>query len=128
MAPWNYPVRNVHPRARRATAKLTQRDGTTHQPWRFPAEKPARVRLMTDRRERWLRQIKENDIMNWDRVEGSWKQFKGKAQQQWGKLTDDDLTMVEGKRAELAGKIQERYGIAKDEAERQIDDWSNSLN
>jgi len=61
--------------------------------------------------------------MNWDRIEGNWKQFKGQAQTQWGKLTEDDLNVVEGKRTELAGKIQERYGIAKDQAEREIDDW-----
>ncbi|MCC6947665.1 MAG: CsbD family protein [Bradyrhizobiaceae bacterium] len=61
--------------------------------------------------------------MNWDRIEGNWKQFKGKAQQQWGNLTNDDLDVVQGKREELAGRLQTRYGIAKDEAERQIDDW-----
>ena len=59
--------------------------------------------------------------MNWDRVEGDWKQIKGKVQQQWGKLTDDDLDVIEGKRTELAGRLQERYGYAKDEAEKQID-------
>ncbi len=59
--------------------------------------------------------------MNWDRVEGNWKQIKGKVQQQWGKLTNDDLNLVEGKRTELVGRIQERYGIRRDEAERQID-------
>lgn len=61
--------------------------------------------------------------MNWDRVEGNWKAFKGQVQQQWGKLTDDDLDVVEGKRTELAGRLQNRYGIAKDEAEREIDSW-----
>ena len=61
--------------------------------------------------------------MNWDRVEGNWKQFKGQVQQSWGRLTDDDLDQVEGKHTELVGKIQERYGIAKDEAERQVDEW-----
>jgi uncharacterized protein YjbJ (UPF0337 family) len=61
--------------------------------------------------------------MNWDRIEGNWKMFKGKVQQQWGDLTNDDLDVVEGKREELAGRIQERYGVGKDEAERQIDDW-----
>ncbi len=61
--------------------------------------------------------------MNWDRIKGNWMEFKGKAKQQWGKLTDDDLDIVDGKREELAGKLQNRYGIAKDEAERQIDDW-----
>jgi uncharacterized protein YjbJ (UPF0337 family) len=65
--------------------------------------------------------------MNWDRVEGNWKQFKGKAQQQWGKLTDDDLDVIEGKRTELSGKLQARYGYAKDEAEKNIDTWLNSI-
>jgi uncharacterized protein YjbJ (UPF0337 family) len=65
--------------------------------------------------------------MNWDRIEGNWKQFRGKAQQQWGKLTNDDLDQVEGRRVELIGKIQERYGIAKDEAERQVDTWLNNV-
>jgi len=61
--------------------------------------------------------------MNWDRIEGNWKQVVGKAKAQWGKLTDDDLDVVAGRREQLAGKIQERYGIAKDEAERQVSDW-----
>ena len=65
--------------------------------------------------------------MNWDRIQGNWREFKGKAKQQWGKLTDDDLDVVDGKREELAGKIQNRYGIAKDEAERQIDEWNRTL-
>jgi len=54
--------------------------------------------------------------MNWDRIEGNWKQVTGRAKVQWGKLTDDDLDVVAGRRDQLAGKIQERYGIAKDEA------------
>ena len=61
--------------------------------------------------------------MNWDRIEGQWKQMKGNAKQQWGKLTDDDLDVAEGKRDVLVGRIQERYGIEKDAAERQVDDW-----
>ena len=65
--------------------------------------------------------------MNWDRIEGNWKQFSGQVRQQWGKLTDDDLQQVEGRRIQLVGKIQERYGIAKDEAERQVDSWLNNL-
>ena len=56
--------------------------------------------------------------MNWDRVEGNWNEFKGKIQQQWGKLTDDDLQQVKGKRTELCGRLQQRYGYAKDQAER----------
>jgi uncharacterized protein YjbJ (UPF0337 family) len=58
--------------------------------------------------------------MNWDIVEGNWKQFKGKVKVQWGKLTDDQLDVIAGKRVDLAGKIQESYGITKDEAEKQI--------
>lgn len=61
--------------------------------------------------------------MNWDRVEGSWKEFKGKARQKWGKLTDDDWDLIQGKREELVGRIQQRYGRARDEAEREVDDW-----
>jgi uncharacterized protein YjbJ (UPF0337 family) len=65
--------------------------------------------------------------MNWDRIEGNWKQFRGQVQQQWGKLTNDDLDTVEGRRTELVGKIQERYGIAKDEAEKQVDSWMRNI-
>jgi len=63
--------------------------------------------------------------MNWDQVEGKWKQFKGSAKENWGKLTDDDLDQAEGKRDKLVGKIQEKYGIAKEEAEKQVDAWSS---
>jgi uncharacterized protein YjbJ (UPF0337 family) len=61
--------------------------------------------------------------MNWDRVEGNWKQVKGAVKARWGKLTDDDFDVIAGKREQLAGKIQERYGIEKDEAERQLNEW-----
>ena len=64
--------------------------------------------------------------MNWDRIEGNWKQFKGKVQQQWGDLTSDDLDRIEGKRTELAGRLQARYGYAKDKAEQEIDRWLDS--
>ncbi len=65
--------------------------------------------------------------MNWDRVQGNWKQFKGRVKQQWGKLTDDNLDVIDGHRDMLAGKIQESYGISKDEAERQINAWERSM-
>ena len=58
--------------------------------------------------------------MNWDRSEGSWKEFMGRAKEQWGKLTDDDLDQIDGKREALSGRLQNRYGMAKDEADRQI--------
>ena len=59
--------------------------------------------------------------MNWDRIEGNWKQLKGKAKQRWGRLTDDQLDVIAGKRDQLLGRIQEQYGLSKEEAERQID-------
>lgn len=64
--------------------------------------------------------------MNKDQADGNWKQFKGKVKEQWGKLTDDDLTVVEGKRDQLVGKIQERYGYQKDQAEKELKDWESS--
>jgi uncharacterized protein YjbJ (UPF0337 family) len=65
--------------------------------------------------------------MNWDQIEGKWKQFTGSARERWGKLTDDDLQMVIGQKDYLVGRIQERYGIAKAEAEKQADEWSRAL-
>ncbi|ATZ13214.1 CsbD family protein [Erwinia amylovora] len=61
--------------------------------------------------------------MNKHEAGGNWKQFKGKVKEQWGKLTEDDLTVVEGKRDQLVGKIQERYGYQKDQAEKELSDW-----
>jgi len=66
--------------------------------------------------------------MNWDQIKGNWTQVKGKAQQQWGKLTSDDLDVIEGRREEFVGKVQERYGIAKEEAEKQVDDFCKKCN
>jgi len=64
--------------------------------------------------------------MNSDILEGKWEQLKGQAKVKWGKLTDDDLDVVEGRRDILAGKIQERYGISRDEAEKQLDAWESA--
>jgi uncharacterized protein YjbJ (UPF0337 family) len=61
--------------------------------------------------------------MNWDTIQGNWKQFKGNVKEQWGKLTDDDLDRIAGKRDQLAGRIQEAYGIEKDEVEKQIHEF-----
>lgn len=63
--------------------------------------------------------------MNWDRIEGNWKEFKGRAKQQWGKLTDDDLTQIDGRREELSGRLQRLYGYGKDEADREIENWTS---
>ena len=65
--------------------------------------------------------------MNWDQVEGKWQQFKGRVKEKWGQLTDDDLDTAAGKRDRLAGKIQERYGIAKEEAERELDEFARRI-
>jgi uncharacterized protein YjbJ (UPF0337 family) len=64
--------------------------------------------------------------MDWNRVEGDWKRMKGKVKEQWGRLTDDDLTTIGGRREQLEGKIQERYGYAKDQVRKEIDDWFQS--
>jgi uncharacterized protein YjbJ (UPF0337 family) len=72
------------------------------------------------------REQQQEWTMNWDRIEGNWKEFRGKVRQKWGKLTDDDLDVIEGKRTELAGRLQQRYGVAKDQAEREIDTWLKS--
>ena len=63
--------------------------------------------------------------MNKDRMEGNWLQFKGKVKEQWGKLTDDDLDVIAGKRDQLLGRIQERHGLSKDEAEKQVTAWKD---
>ena len=64
--------------------------------------------------------------MNWDIIEGNWKQAKGKIKEQWGQLTDDDFDTIAGRRDQLNGKIQERYGLSKDEAEEQIEKWQKN--
>ena len=64
--------------------------------------------------------------MNWDQVEGKWKQLKGSVKQRWGKLTDDDLEVIAGRREHLIGKLQERYGMAREEAQKNADIWLKS--
>ncbi|NLJ50669.1 MAG: CsbD family protein [Alcaligenaceae bacterium] len=66
--------------------------------------------------------------MNENIVKGNWKQFKGKVKEQWGKLTDDDIDVIDGKRDQLLGKLQERHGLAQDEAEKQLSDWETRHN
>ena len=65
--------------------------------------------------------------MNWDRIEGNWKQFTGKAKEKWGQLTDDDLTQINGRRDQLEGMLQQRYGYAKDKATEEVDRWTQGL-
>jgi uncharacterized protein YjbJ (UPF0337 family) len=66
---------------------------------------------------------KDEIIMNWDQVEGKWKQMKGSVKEKWGKLTDDDLDQIAGRRDQFVGKLQERYGIAREDAQRKADEW-----
>jgi uncharacterized protein YjbJ (UPF0337 family) len=73
-----------------------------------------------------VRNIMEK-AMNWDQIKGQWKQYTGKAREKWGDLTDDDLERAAGGRDQLVGVVQERYGIAKEEAEKQVDSWSKEL-
>lgn len=61
--------------------------------------------------------------MDWNCVEGNWKQFTGKVKEQWGQLTDDDLKVINGRRDQLEGKLQERYGYNKDQIRKEVDDW-----
>ena len=65
--------------------------------------------------------------MNWDQIEGKWKQFTGSARERWGQLTEDDWQAIGGKKDQLIGRIQERYGIATAAAEKQADEWSRAL-
>ena len=65
--------------------------------------------------------------MDWDRIQGNWKQFKGRAKEKWGNLTDDDLDRVAGQREQLEGIIQKRYGIAKDQVRKDVDTWLKSV-
>ncbi|QEG01192.1 hypothetical protein Mal15_52680 [Stieleria maiorica] len=66
--------------------------------------------------------------MNWDTIEGKWKQAKGQAKQKWGKLTDDELDQIDGKRDQLVGRIQEKYGMARDAAEAEVEQFERSCN
>ncbi|MGJ0509167.1 MAG: CsbD family protein [Methylocystis sp.] len=65
--------------------------------------------------------------MDWNQIEGNWKQFKGKIREKWGQLTDDDINQMEGNREQFEGKIQEKYGIDKEEAKRNIDNWLKTM-
>jgi uncharacterized protein YjbJ (UPF0337 family) len=64
--------------------------------------------------------------MNQDRMQGRWKQWKGKLKEQWGKLTDDDLDVIAGRRDQLLGRIQQRHGLAREEADRQLRQWEHA--
>jgi uncharacterized protein YjbJ (UPF0337 family) len=69
----------------------------------------------------------KDSFMHWNQLEGNWKQFKGAVKQKWGKLTDNDIEVIAGKRDKFAGKLQERYGLSKEQAEKQADEWISAL-
>jgi uncharacterized protein YjbJ (UPF0337 family) len=81
-------------------------------PMMQPQQSQQQIRMQT------LKQRRQ--VMNWDQVSGNWKQLKGHVKEKWGKLTDDDLEVIAGKRDQLIGKVQERYGITKEEAEKEF--------
>jgi uncharacterized protein YjbJ (UPF0337 family) len=98
-------------------------------PGLLPARRRSSSKVFFKPRRRWPlcgRIYYWRSIMNNDRIEGNWKSVKGKVKEQWGKLTDDDLDVIAGKRDQLLGRIQQRHGVAKDEAERQIDTFERS--
>lgn len=64
---------------------------------------------------------------NWDTIQGQWKQFTGKAKERWGKLTDNEITEINGRREQLEGKLQERYGYTKEQVKKEVDDWLDQL-
>jgi uncharacterized protein YjbJ (UPF0337 family) len=66
--------------------------------------------------------------MNWDVIKGNWKQIKGNAKQRWGKLTDDDLEVLSGKREELEGRVQKAYGYTREKAIKEVDEFCKSCN
>jgi uncharacterized protein YjbJ (UPF0337 family) len=79
----------------------------------------------------WWRSLKQRQkkerVMDWNRLEGNWKQFKGNVKEKWGRLTDDDLDVINGRQDQLEGKIQERYGLAKDQAKKDVNAWFKTL-
>ncbi len=87
----------------------------------------SKVLWRPDRPVRRIRKSNGRKTMNRNEVEGNWKQLKGKAQEKWGELTDDDLDQVEGKREQLVGKLQERYGKSQKEASKEVDEFFDSL-
>jgi uncharacterized protein YjbJ (UPF0337 family) len=100
-----------------------ERDRQHQRRWRRDPPTETRSVGGAIRHQKLIRLKSGRQAMNWDTIKGDWKQFKGKVKEQWGKLTDDELDRIQGRRDQLAGAIQKRYGIAKDEAERQVKEF-----
>jgi uncharacterized protein YjbJ (UPF0337 family) len=92
-----------------------------------PSAAPAAADQSTREGVQQLHTLKQEATMDWNRIEGNWKQVKGKVKEKWGKLTDDELDEMNGRRDQLEGKIQERYGVAKEQAKKDVDVWFDSL-
>ncbi len=69
----------------------------------------------------------EDPVMNWDQIQGDWKQFKGKIREKWGNLSENDLETIKGQRQQLEGLLQQRYGYTKEQVKKAVDDWANGL-
>jgi uncharacterized protein YjbJ (UPF0337 family) len=105
-------------------------NGSHQPPHNTACDSTGTARSFSKKRSRCALPLHDNEdnkevAMDWNRVEGNWKQLKGRVKEQWGKLTDDDLDQIGGGRDQLEGKIQERYGLERDRAKRDIDDWYN---
>jgi uncharacterized protein YjbJ (UPF0337 family) len=130
-----WPVMVVEPAGTNKPRSLSETSITMIAPRQWPetTTEPAKGsiarRLQDFKRNNDLRQpltthepeMRRTFAMDWDRVEGNWKQFKGKFKEKWGKLTDDDLDVIQGNRDQLEGKLQERYGTAKDQVRKDVD-------
>jgi uncharacterized protein YjbJ (UPF0337 family) len=93
----------------------------------FAGEQPSSEACVCNGNKRRLGADNWRHAMNWEQVEGKWDQFKGSVKEKWGKLTDDDLTMVRGRRDNLVGRLKERYGLEKEAAEKEVDAWMSGL-
>ena len=69
----------------------------------------------------------EASTMNWDTIEGNWKVYSGRVKERWGKLTDDDLDVIQGKRDQLEGRLQKAYGLAREDARREVEEFAEKL-
>jgi uncharacterized protein YjbJ (UPF0337 family) len=87
-----------------------------------------RIRCLASTAIELTRKSMKESVMDWNRVQGNWKQVEGKVKAKWGKLTDNDLTAINGRREELEGKIQQHYGLSKDQARKDVDAWFTAQN
>jgi uncharacterized protein YjbJ (UPF0337 family) len=100
----------------RVPASSTKIDAKFLEPFVELSSCPSRLAVFNNQQFR-------REHMDWNRIEGNWKEVKGKIKQKWGQLTDDDLAQIDGRRDQLEGKIQQRYGMAKDLVRKDVDDW-----